>query len=51
MYPIIILMVVMIICNIVDFPGGPTGFAIATKQWLKRKNLVHKNKVRSKFLN
>ena len=29
--------IVYIICYIIDFPSGPTGFAVCTKLWLKRK--------------
>lgn len=34
---IIALAIVYIVCYIIDFPGGPTGFAVCTKLWLKRK--------------
>lgn len=36
MVPLSILALV-IVCYIIDFPGGPTGFAVCTKLWLKRK--------------
>lgn len=39
-YPIIVAIVALFICYMNDFPGGPTGFAIATKEWLKRKSLA-----------
>lgn len=34
---ILTLVIIYIICYIMDFSGGPTGFAICTKMWLKRK--------------
>ena len=34
---ILALVIVYIVCYIIDFPGGPTGFAVCTKLWLKRK--------------
>lgn len=40
MYPIIIVMVIIIVCHIINFPGG---FISATKLWIKRKSSVRKN--------
>ena len=34
---ILALVIVYTVCYIIDFPGGPTRFAICTKIWLKRK--------------
>ena len=34
---ILALVIVYIVCYIIDFPGGPTQFAVCTKLWLKRK--------------
>lgn len=34
---ILTLVIVYIVCYIIDFPGGPTGFVVCTKLWLKRK--------------
>ena len=34
---ILALVIVYIVCYIIDFPDGPTGFAVCTKLWLKRK--------------
>jgi len=34
---IIALVIMYIICYIIDFPGVPSGFAVCTKLWLKRK--------------
>lgn len=34
---ILALVIVYIVCYIIDFPGGPIGFAVCTKLWLKRK--------------
>lgn len=36
MVPLSILTLV-IVCYIIDFPGGLTGFVVCTKMWLKRK--------------
>ena len=40
MYPIIILMIIMIIIEMWNFPGGPRGMLICGKVWLKRKGLT-----------
>lgn len=39
MFLIIIAIVIILcaVCHIMNFPGGPSGFAICTKMWIKRK--------------
>lgn len=44
MLPIVFMILVFIICYVLDFPGGPTGFAVCTKSWLKQKRLARKSK-------
>lgn len=34
---ILALVIVYIVCYIIGFPGGPTGFVVCTKLQLKRK--------------
>lgn len=34
---IVIAIILCAVCHIMNFPGGPSGFAICTKVWLKRK--------------
>ena len=37
---IIAIVIAIILCavrHIMNFPGGPSGFAICTKMWIKRK--------------
>ena len=39
MFLIIIAIVIILcaVCHIMNFTGGPSGFAICTKMWIKRK--------------
>ncbi len=37
MFPIVVMIIVVIILYIWNFPGGPSGFAVCTSSWLKRK--------------
>ena len=34
---IVIAIILCAVCHIMNFPGGPSGFAICTKMWIKRK--------------
>ena len=40
---IIALVIVYIVCYIIDFPGGPTGFTVCAKLWLKRKVAIFRS--------
>lgn len=42
MFPIILLAIIIAAGCLFNFPGGPTGFAIHTTSWIKRK-LAHLN--------
>lgn len=44
MWPIVILILMCIVIYILTFPGGPGGFIICTKVWLKNKGLAQKSK-------
>lgn len=44
MLPIVLMILVFIICYVLDFPGGPTGFAVCTKVWFKQRRLARKSK-------
>lgn len=34
---IVIAIILCAVCHIMNFPGWPSGFAICTKMWIKRK--------------
>lgn len=34
---IVIAIILCAVCHIMNFPGEPSGFAICTKMWIKRK--------------
>ena len=41
MVPILVAIAIVGAAYIMNFPGGPTGFATCTKMWLYEKSLAH----------
>lgn len=37
---IVIAIILCAVCHIMNFPGGPSGFAICTKMWIKERQLL-----------